>query len=113
MAAVQAYRNLLRAARIAFEGDMVVLSAAKDSIRAGFRDKASLPASDPSIQPALAHAEEIASFLKANVVQGKKIADDTFKLRIHQHTERGDNESIKFAGKNVSIGSGVKCCSER
>lgn len=113
MAAIQAYRNLLRAARIAFEGDAPVLTAARDSIRAGFRDKASLPASDPSIQPALAHAEEVATFLKANVVQGRPTGHDTFKLRIHKHTERGDNESIKFANQNVRIGGGVKCCSER
>ncbi|KAK0737404.1 mitochondrial zinc maintenance protein 1, mitochondrial [Apiosordaria backusii] len=111
MAAVQSYRNLLRAARIAFEGDIRMLTGARDAIRRGFRDKATLPASDPSIEPALKHAEEVASFLKANVVQGIK-EGDTYKLRIHEHTERGDNESIKFASKSPRVG-GFKCCSER
>jgi len=55
-----------------------VLDAAKQSIRQGFRDKASLPVSDPSIQPAIQHAEEVASFLKANVVQGKREGDNTY-----------------------------------
>jgi complex III assembly factor LYRM7 len=49
-----------------------VLDAARQQIRQGFRDKASLPASDPSIQPAIQHAEEVASFLKTNVVQGRR-----------------------------------------
>jgi hypothetical protein len=35
------------------------------------------------------------------------------ELRIHEHTERGDNESVKTAGKKGKIDSlsGVKCCS--
>lgn len=49
-----------------------MLDSARQQIRQGFRDKASLPASDPSIQPALQHAEEVANFLKTNLVQGKK-----------------------------------------
>ncbi|KAH6854788.1 hypothetical protein B0I37DRAFT_363026 [Chaetomium sp. MPI-CAGE-AT-0009] len=111
MAALTAYRNLMRAARIAFEGDVRTLDAAKQSIRQGFRDKASLPPSDPSIPPAIQHAQEVASFLKANLVQGKR-EGETYKLRIHEHTERGDNDSIKMGNKNTSMG-GVKCCSER
>ncbi|KAL2143108.1 hypothetical protein VTI28DRAFT_322 [Corynascus sepedonium] len=111
MAAIQAYRHLMRAARIAFEGDVRTLEAARQSIRQGFRDKASLPASDPSIAPAIQHAEEVATFLKANLVQGKR-EGNTYKLRIHEHTERGDNDSIKKGNKNTQT-DGFKCCSER
>ncbi|KAK4136880.1 hypothetical protein BT67DRAFT_193488 [Trichocladium antarcticum] len=111
MAALQAYRSLLRASRIAFEGDARVLDAARQSIRAGFRDKASLPASDPTVQPAIIHAEEVASFLKANLVQGKR-EGSTYKLRIHEHTERGDNDSVKLGNQGVKM-DGFKCCSER
>ncbi|KAL2258667.1 hypothetical protein VTK26DRAFT_7956 [Humicola hyalothermophila] len=110
MAAVQAYRNLMRAARIAFEGDPRVLEGARQSIRQGFRANASLPASDPSIGPAIKHAEEVASFLKSNLVQGRR-EGDTYKLRIHEYTERGDNDSIKLGNKNLKAGE-VKCCSE-
>jgi complex III assembly factor LYRM7 len=110
-----------------------VLDAARQSIRNGFRDKASLPASDPTVQPAIQHAEEVASFLKANLVQGKREGNtysqclhpgmDTMlfyviltsiypELRIHEHTERGDNDSIKLGNQSIKV-DGVKCCSER
>lgn len=113
-------------------GDTRMLDAAKQSIRKGFRDKASLPASDPTIQPAIQHAQAVASFLKANLVQGKRDGTTYSKqpgivgadkilanpvifleLRIHEHTERGDNESIKLAGNNAASLGGVKCCSEK
>jgi len=111
MAALQTYRHLMRAARIAFKGDVPTLTAAQESIRRGFRENAGLPATDPSIQPALQHAEEVASFLRSNVVQGVKDGD-TYKLRIHEETERGDNDTIKIGNQNISI-SGKKCCSEQ
>ena len=41
----------------------------------GFRDKASLSPEDPEIQPATKHAEEVAHFLRTNLVQGKKEGD--------------------------------------
>ncbi|KAK4218956.1 hypothetical protein QBC37DRAFT_410903 [Rhypophila decipiens] len=107
---LQAYRHLMRAARIAFEGDSRVLTAAREQIRTRFREKASLPASDPSIAPAIQQAEELAIFLKSNVVQGRR-EGDTYKLRIHEHTERGDNDSIKLGGQTIKM-DGKRCCSE-
>lgn len=53
----------------------MMLDAARQQIRQGFRDKASLSASDPSVQPAIQHAEEVASFLKTNLVQGRREGD--------------------------------------
>ncbi|RSL46789.1 Mitochondrial zinc maintenance protein 1, mitochondrial [Fusarium sp. AF-6] len=106
--ALNAYRHLMRAARIAFQGDINVLSAAQLQIRNEFRQKASI---DPSgASAAIQHAEEVARVLRENVVQGKRIEEgkDTFKLRIHEHTERGDNESILSAGKGNTTGGG--CC---
>jgi complex III assembly factor LYRM7 len=37
----------------------------------------------------------------------------TTELRIHEHTERGDNEDIKKAKGKTTLGGGkpVKCCS--
>lgn len=55
-----------------------MLTGARESIRNAFRDKATLPPSDPSIEPALKHADEVAAFLKANVVQGIKQEDNTY-----------------------------------
>ncbi|KAF7545795.1 hypothetical protein G7Z17_g8904 [Cylindrodendrum hubeiense] len=98
--ALSAYRSLMRSARIAFQGDGPILAAAQVQIRNEFRQRASLDPSDESVPAAIQHAEQVAKVLRENVVQGKKIEEgqDRYKLRIHEHTERGDNESIKTAG---------------
>ncbi|KAI1185972.1 mitochondrial zinc maintenance protein 1, mitochondrial [Nemania serpens] len=108
-AALPAYRNLLRAARLAFQGDVTMLTAARSSIREGFRANAALEPSSPEFPAAVKHAEEVATILRQNVVQGRK-EGDTYKLQIHEETERGDNDTVKFAGKTLSMGGG-KCCS--
>ncbi|KAL1892764.1 Mitochondrial zinc maintenance protein 1, mitochondrial [Sporothrix stenoceras] len=110
MSAIQAYRNLFRATRIAFQGDSRVLSAAREQIRTNFREKASLP--EAEVQPAIQHAEEVASFLRANVVQGKREEEGVYRLRIHEETERGDNDTIKIGGgKTVKIDG--KTCADK
>ncbi|OAA35152.1 mitochondrial complex I protein Fmp36 [Metarhizium rileyi] len=107
--ALVAYRNLMRAVRIAFQGDTPILAAAQQQIRHEFRQKSSLNSSDASTHDAIRHAQEVANFLKANVVQGKRLegGDDMYQLRIHEYTERGDNDSIKMAGSST-LGGG--CC---
>ncbi|ATY62379.1 hypothetical protein CCM_08654 [Cordyceps militaris CM01] len=109
MAAVVAYRNILRAARVAFQGDAPVLLAAQSQIRGEFRSKQSLDPQDSSVSEGIAHATQVATFLRENLVQGKKMEgeESKYKLRIHEHTERGDNESIKTAVAGVSGGG---CC---
>ncbi|KAI8722608.1 Mitochondrial zinc maintenance protein 1, mitochondrial [Fusarium sp. LHS14.1] len=106
--ALNAYRHLMRAARIAFQGDTQILSAAQVQIRNEFRQKASIDST--GVSAAIQHAEEVAKVLRENVVQGKKTEEgkDTYKLRIHEHTERGDNESILTAGSGNTTGGG--CC---
>ena len=37
----------------------------------------------------------VTRILKENVVQGRKTEGDKYKLNIHEHTERGDNATIK------------------
>ncbi|KAI9163710.1 Mitochondrial zinc maintenance protein [Paramyrothecium foliicola] len=107
--ALAAYRNLMRAARIAFQGDAPVLAAAHGQIRNEFRQRAALDPTDSSVTESIKHAQDVAKFLRENVVQGIR-GDEagTYKLRIHKDTERGDNESIKTAGKGLSSGGG--CC---
>ncbi|KAK3694226.1 hypothetical protein B0T22DRAFT_476991 [Podospora appendiculata] len=86
--ALQAYRHLMRAAEIAFKGksppprvsrlscsDFRMLDAARSQIRHGFREKAVLASSDA--QPAIQRAEEVATFLKANLVQGRKEGENS------------------------------------
>lgn len=73
--AIPAYRSLFRAARLAFEGDERMLTAARSQIRAGFREKAALAPTDPTLPLAVRHAELVAGFLRSNVVQGKREGD--------------------------------------
>ncbi|KAI0839406.1 hypothetical protein F5Y06DRAFT_295431 [Hypoxylon sp. FL0890] len=109
--ALPAYRSLLRAARIAFQGDERVLTAARASIREGFLANASLEPTNPELPGAIKHAEEIAAILRQNIVQGKK-EGDRYRLRIHEDTERGDNDTVKFPnGQTVKIDG--KMCSDR
>ncbi|KAI1436447.1 hypothetical protein GGR50DRAFT_236333 [Xylaria sp. CBS 124048] len=108
--ALPVYRNLLRAVRLAFQGDGSALSAARSSIRQGFRDNATLEPSSSEFRSAVIHAQDVATILRQNVVQGKR-EGDTYKLRIHDDIERGDNNSVKFAGKTLKQGSVKSCCS--
>ncbi len=79
--ALAAYRHLLRATRIAFEGDHQLLHSARTSARAGFDKQASLDSASKEATVAIAHAEGVAEVLKHNVVQGVKTADETTMSR--------------------------------
>ena len=111
-------------------GDARVLEAARYQIREGFREKSLLSPSDPAVLPAIQHAEEVASFLRSNLVQGRKDGETyskaaqavygsqlltyitTTELRIHKDTERGDNDTIKLGnGQTVTIDG--KTCKDR
>ncbi|KIW11580.1 hypothetical protein PV08_10881 [Exophiala spinifera] len=101
-------RHLLRATRIAFDGDFHLLHAARTQARAGFDSLSSL---DPGSQEALKgieHAEGVASVLRHNIVQGQKIeGTDAIKLNLHKDIERGDNDTVKNPlgkGGKVKVG---------
>ncbi|TGZ85292.1 hypothetical protein EX30DRAFT_368389 [Ascodesmis nigricans] len=127
--ALAAYRAIIRSAKIAFQGDSQTLTAALASTRAGFEQNRTLPAAD--IPAAINDAHEIAGFLRKNLVQGQRIDAEAaaaaeamgetvvglgegqgekpvYRLRLHDEIERGDNESIKTAGKGKVAGGG--CC---
>ncbi|KAL8383474.1 hypothetical protein RB595_010600 [Gaeumannomyces hyphopodioides] len=99
--ALAAYRHLLRAAGVAFKGDARVLAAARQQIATQFRQNTSLPPADH--ESAVQMAEEVAQFLRSNVVQGQLRDDGSYKLNIHNETERGDNDTIKIGNKKVKI----------
>jgi len=109
--ALAAYRHLLRSARIAFQDDLPTLTAARNAARGEFEQNRSLPSEETTKQ--IKHAEEVAQLLRENLVQGKKVEgdEDRYKLRIHEHIERGDNESIKTAVKRRDTSTEFKCCS--
>ncbi|GAA5862235.1 hypothetical protein JCM3774_004833 [Rhodotorula dairenensis] len=120
--AAAAYRALLRAQRLTFKGDEFALKAAHQQTRVLFNRfipsasasrspfsatmtaDSSLPppslAPEGELTPAkvdehIAGAFEIAAFLRKNVVQGIRTDEGNYSLRIHDETERGDNDSIK------------------
>lgn len=110
--ALQAYRQLLRSTRLAFAGDTPLLHAARTEARNSFQANAALSVDSPEATAAIVHAKEVAQILRENVVQGKKEGEDLYKLNIHEHTERGDNDTIKMPdGKTVVIDG--KTCSDR
>ncbi|KAJ4349754.1 Mitochondrial zinc maintenance protein 1, mitochondrial [Didymosphaeria variabile] len=69
--AIAAYRNLLRSARIAFRGDTRMLSAARLEARKNFENNRGLATESEEYTRSIAHAEEVAKFLRENVVQGQ------------------------------------------
>ncbi|KAL2038751.1 hypothetical protein N7G274_008509 [Stereocaulon virgatum] len=111
--ALSAYRNVLRAARIAFQGDAPIFSAAKIEARSKFNGSRSLPAGSDEAQQKIIEAQEVARILRQNVVQGHQVGglvdkEQRYQLRIHEETERGDNDSIK-KGTNLTSAGGA-CC---
>ncbi|QSZ37344.1 hypothetical protein DSL72_009442 [Monilinia vaccinii-corymbosi] len=103
--ALAAYRHLLRATKIAFNEDIAVLTSSRKQARSTFLTNRSLAPESPECIAAITHAEEVATFLLKNVVQGQKVeGEEKYKLNIHEHTERGDNDTIKMPnGKKVTI----------
>ncbi|WVO15781.1 hypothetical protein L204_103443 [Cryptococcus depauperatus] len=120
-AARSAYREVLRSARITFQGDPARHHALLTALRATFSSPTLTPPLPPASEisapslSALPNAEEnigadeivkritewkeVAKFLRNNVVQGVKTENGSYKLRVHQHTELGDNASIKDSPK--------------
>jgi complex III assembly factor LYRM7 len=111
-----------------YAGDHSLLLSARHQARSSFALNTSLLTSSPEATAQITHAEDVAKILRQNVVQGQKLGGDGDKyrkfgygmsyddfslscaeLRIHGETERGDNDSIKMAGKEVGAYPGG-CC---
>lgn len=101
---LSSYLRAFRATRVAFDGDIPVLTAARAKIRDGFRN----PDTSKSLEARLKEMNEISQFLVRNVVQGKK-KQDKYLLNIHRGTELGDNESVKKIQKTL-MAQGGGCC---
>ncbi|KAL3232581.1 Mitochondrial zinc maintenance protein 1, mitochondrial [Nakaseomyces bracarensis] len=91
--ALQAYRHGLKATRVAFNGDNRMLVAARAEMRKGMQS----PDDTKPVEDQIKHLEEVATFLRRNVVQGEKIPgeQERYHLNFHKEIELGDNESIK------------------
>ncbi|BDD63882.1 Mitochondrial zinc maintenance protein 1, mitochondrial [Monascus purpureus] len=109
VSARSAYRQLLRATRLAFKDDTRVLLAARQQARQNF-DQNRREGVDTPMK--INHAVEVANILRHNIVQGVREADNEearWKLRIHNEIERGDNDTVKVGGNNVKVDG--PCCS--
>lgn len=78
MAALAAYRHLLRSANLAFKGDTALLHASRSEIKANFQKNASLPPDDPEVVKGIEHAQDVAKILRENIVQGEHVGDDRY-----------------------------------
>jgi complex III assembly factor LYRM7 len=73
--ALAAYRHLLRATRIAFQGDSMLLHSARTQARTGFDKLSSLDPTSEEATKGIGHAEGVAQMLRQNVVQGQRQGD--------------------------------------
>ncbi|EPY53986.1 hypothetical protein SPOG_02791 [Schizosaccharomyces cryophilus OY26] len=89
-AARSCFRNLWRASRELFEGDAVILEAAKARIRTGFRESAGLAGDQAKEKVNLGN--EVASLLRRNVVQAVKQDNGVYSLKIRDSTEISENK---------------------
>lgn len=89
------YRALLRATGIAFQGDKPTLLASRQFARDQYRENSKLQSGSAEAEEGLNHANGVTQILMQNIVQGKRIGEEgeRYKLNIHEHTERGDNET--------------------
>lgn len=104
--ALAAYRNGLRATRVAFGEDLRMLVAARQQMREGMINP---PNQELNADEQIQHLNEVARFLRENIVQGKQVQEDKYHLNIHKDTELGDNETIKTAKKTLAA-QGGGCC---
>jgi complex III assembly factor LYRM7 len=91
--ALAAYRHVLRSTRIAFQGisilsvgdsrnsqvqtgDFNTLIAARGQARHNFEANRGLPEGSEEMSKSITHAEEVAKFLRENVVQGQAMDKD-------------------------------------
>lgn len=105
--ALTAYRNGLRATRVVFKGDNRMLLAARQRMRDGMINP---PNAELPVEKQIEHLEDVARFLRQNLVQGTKTGtEEKYHLNIHKDTELGDNESIKKT-KQTLASQGGGCC---
>ncbi|KAN0115944.1 RF-1 domain containing protein [Russula decolorans] len=100
-AARSVYRDLWRASATTFAGDPPVLLAFRQKIRKDALEQYSVT-DEETFKNNLKLGREIADFLRKNIVQAERLHKqpgkentDTYKIHITEHTELGDNDTIK------------------
>ncbi|PSK43994.1 hypothetical protein B9Z65_1711 [Elsinoe australis] len=92
-----AYREVLKAIKDTFKGDVSMMNKARVEARKQFN--ANRNAADDSVasEQGVEHALAVAQILRENVVQGEGAGSmpHHYKLNIRDSTERGDNDTVK------------------
>ncbi|CCD31377.1 mitochondrial respiratory chain complex III assembly protein, LYR family Mzm1 [Schizosaccharomyces pombe] len=91
-AAKQCFRNLWRASNSVFEGDPMILAAARDKIRTGFHNHRCC--SPEEAKKEIQNGNAVAEILRRNVVQAEKQSNDTYSLKIRKTTEINTNRQF-------------------
>ncbi|GAB7346740.1 hypothetical protein MBLNU459_g1849t1 [Dothideomycetes sp. NU459] len=104
---LSAYRTVLRSTRIAFQDDIMTLQSSRQFARSSFDANRKAAPGSVEAEQGIEHALGAAQILRENVVQGARASEnEPYKLRIHEQTERGDNETIrKLKGTSKSFAS--------
>ncbi|KAF9050662.1 hypothetical protein BDZ89DRAFT_1005951 [Hymenopellis radicata] len=93
-AARSAYRQLFRASRTTFAGDVPVLQAFRGKMRLDVDALGTNP-SPTALQEYTDNTLSVTQFLTRNVLQATRVDDELWRLQINKETELGDNASIK------------------
>jgi len=114
-AARSVYRDLWRASSTTFSGDPPILLAFRQKIRKDALDQYSVTDEDV-FKNNLKLGREIADFLRKNIVQAERLPGkfeedntETYKIRITEHTELGDNSTIKNPENMVEMPRRRRC----
>ena len=73
--------------------DRRVLKASRTAAADAFTTNRNLDSGSIEAGEAIEHAKGVAQILRENVVQGKNKGGNTYKLNIHEHTQRADNDT--------------------
>jgi len=74
------YRQLLRSIAIAFNGDQITLSAARQEARRRFKEQRHLNPESKEAMEGLTEAQSVGTFLRQNLVQGIKAeGEETYR----------------------------------
>jgi complex III assembly factor LYRM7 len=65
------------------EGDMNTLFAARAEARKNFESNRNLAAGSEELSKQITHAEDVAKFLRENVVQGQAAGEDNYSMSLH------------------------------
>ena len=76
-----------------FPGDEPTFLAARRFARQEFRSKRQLGPGTTEVAQAVEHAQGVTQILRENVVQGRHVGEDKYQLKMHEHTQRLDNET--------------------